>query len=459
MPHAIEPQKNLPSSMTCCCQRFVRRALACWRLSLSLCLVFAFDAGAQARDENLPTLRIGTSGDYAPFSVSLGSAAGFRGFDISVAEAFARDRGYEIEWVKFRWTELAEDLRLGKFDLAMSGITVRPERSVIGRFSVPVMTSGAILLYSVDAFQRGAPNALEPVGDGPGSANTLAKFDRAGMRIAVNRGGHLERVTRVHFEHAAIRSIGENSAVRQALIDGTADAVVSDTLEAPGWRMGLNQVAAFGPFTSDRKAYWVSPGREALSRELDAWLMAREADGTLARLRYSELGARTSERVAEPLPALLAAIDERLALMPWVAESKRRAGLPVEDLQQESRVLEAGRRNVHDAAKRVQANPPDASAVTSFYRAQIEAAKAIQRRTLQGETHRRAEASDLKTVLRPALMRIGDRLAQLIVALHQLPADPDLMRQIEQSLAARNLDASSLDQIRQAISALISDGK
>ncbi|MBW2391259.1 MAG: transporter substrate-binding domain-containing protein, partial [Deltaproteobacteria bacterium] len=254
---------------------------------LAVCGFIVVAPLVQAQDREVPVLRIGTSGDYAPFSETVEGSQGYRGFDISLAEAFARDRGYEIEWVKFRWPELAADMRSGRFDLAMSGITVRPDRSVIGRFSVPVMTSGAVLLYSVPAFEDGAQDQPRSAESAATSADALTKFDRPGLRIAVNRGGHLERVTRAHFERATIRSISDNAAVRQALIDGGVDAVVTDSLEAPGWRRGLTQVATFGPFTRDRKAYWVAPGRDALSRELDAWLMTQELDGTLDRLRRS----------------------------------------------------------------------------------------------------------------------------------------------------------------------------
>ncbi|MBW2293120.1 MAG: transporter substrate-binding domain-containing protein [Deltaproteobacteria bacterium] len=426
---------------------------------LAVCGFIVVAPLVQAQDREVPVLRIGTSGDYAPFSETVEGSQGYRGFDISLAEAFARDRGYEIEWVKFRWPELAADMRSGRFDLAMSGITVRPDRSVIGRFSVPVMTSGAVLLYSVPAFEDGAQDQPRSAESAATSADALTKFDRPGLRIAVNRGGHLERVARAHFERATIRSITDNAAVRQALIDAEADAVVTDSLEAPGWRRGLSQVATFGPFTRDRKAYWVAPGRDALSRELDAWLMTQELDGTLDRLRRSAFGDREHEQTASPLAALLAAIDERLALMPWVAESKRRNGTPIEDLAQEIRVLEASHRSVQAAAKRAGTTPPSAAAVTSFYRAQIEAAKAIQRRTLKGRTHRSAEASDLKERLRPALIRIGDRLAQLIVALHRRPDAVDLVGEVERSLRARDLDGDSLDEIRRAITAITADAK
>ena len=50
-----------------------------------------------------PILRVGTSGDYAPFSVATvvdpDEPPERSGFDVAVASAYARDRGLELEFV------------------------------------------------------------------------------------------------------------------------------------------------------------------------------------------------------------------------------------------------------------------------------------------------------------------------------------------------------------------------
>src|SRR5882724_3538783 len=48
-----------------------------------------------------PVLRVGTSGDYPPFSID------GRGFDVDVARELGRSLGVRIEWVRFRWPDLA----------------------------------------------------------------------------------------------------------------------------------------------------------------------------------------------------------------------------------------------------------------------------------------------------------------------------------------------------------------
>src|SRR6185369_4490078 len=78
-----------------------------------------------------PHLRVGTSGDYAPFSVRDASGK-VRGFDIEIAEGFADDLGFELEWVSFRWPTLKSQLQDGEFDVAMGGVTWQPARGVLG---------------------------------------------------------------------------------------------------------------------------------------------------------------------------------------------------------------------------------------------------------------------------------------------------------------------------------------
>ena len=355
------------------------------------------------------TLRVGTSGDYAPFSSGRGTGAS--GFDLDVARAFASERGHDLELVSFRWPQLETDLRAGRFDVAMSGITVRPERSAAGRFSIPVAESGAVALVRDPALYA-----------------SLDALDDPGARIGVNEGGHLERAARERFPRATLLAIPSNSAVARALAEGAVDAVVSDTLEAPGWLERAPGAEALGPFTRDRKAYLVRADRPELAAEIDAWILAHEADGTLARLRAQHLG-RGAPRTALPLAALVAAIDERLALMPQVALEKQRLGLPTLAPAREREVQEHGVIATRDAARSAGSAPPPDESIRALFGALVLAAKDVQRAPLAPLPD--AAAGDLDAELRPALLRIGDRIAWLSVRL------PTGLRVVEADVALR----------------------
>jgi cyclohexadienyl dehydratase len=356
-----------------------------------------------------------------------------------------------IEWVRFRWPDLLNDLAEDRFDLAMSGVTVRPDRSLAGRFSVPVCETGAVLLID----RQGRAFASIPLA----ARDSLADLDRPAFRIAVNAGGHLERVTRRQFPHATVIAIPDNAAVLARVLDGKADAAVSDTQEAPGWSAKAPSLEIWGPFTRDRKAYLVRPELAELAFDLDDWLQAREADGRLAELRSAYLRGQ-QPALATGVPALVSGIAERLALMPMVAEAKRRSGQAIEVPLREERVIEAGIVKTREIALARGMTAPSPGAVREFYRAQIEAAKAIQRSVLAGPVTL-TSPPDLSLELRPALIRIGDRLADLIVGLPMSAraartSGSQILAQTRAALAPLGLDDAHVDAIASAIESISS---
>jgi cyclohexadienyl dehydratase len=350
---------------------------------------------------------VGTSGDYAPFSVI--EPDGRRGgFDVELVRAYARERGLRIRWVPLDWAALEHDFAAGRFDLVASGVTVRPERSLAGRFTLPTASSGALAL-----------------------ARAGVDLDRAGVRIAVNRGGHLERVARRLFPAAHLVLKTPNRAVREALVALEVDAAITDTLEAPHWLAGTSGLRTLGPFTRDWKAWWLPADAAERARDLDAWLLAREADGTLPALRALHLPGATSA-TATPLAALAAAVEERLALMPLVAEAKRARGMAVRVPAQEAAVI---------AAAPAPARP--------LFSALIEAAREVQEHTLAGAPAP-GPPPDLDGALRPALARIGERIAELAL---RLPVGLDLetAREALAPIQIPGLGAASRDRIAAAL--------
>jgi cyclohexadienyl dehydratase len=394
-------------------------------------------SGLSTESGQAEVLRVGTSGDYAPFSVKLDEGPpDFEGFDIAVARAYAKARGLEIEFVRFRWPELNRGLLTNRFDLAMSGVTVRPERSAIGRFTIATVQTGAVVIAQPkDRFPE------------------IDDLNHQIVRVGVNLGGHLEHVAYANFPAATLIAIPDNAMVLSALMDGSIDAAVTDDLEAPGWMLGGKDLALFGPFTADRKAYLVRADREQLATNLSSWLLEREADGTLARLREQYFDIPDSPKLASPLRALLAAIDERLSLMPLVGIAKRRASLPLVVPTRETLVLDAAVESVLAAAERQGVTPPPQDAVRKLFIAQVEAGKEVQRAALSDPVFTSLETvPNLRTELRPALLRIGERIAQLLVA---LPANLDRAYIIEaarREIRSAQLSDASMLAIADAIS-------
>jgi cyclohexadienyl dehydratase len=394
-----------------------------------------------------PVLRVGLSGDYPPFSEWKGEQP--TGFSVALMEQFAADQGMAPSWVRFRWPELVSDLGAGKFELAESGLTVRPERSVAGRFTVPVLRNGAVLLLRRPSWARPAQPGSSR--DMSAALAELRALDQPGLRVAVNRGGHLEHVAHTLFHQAQLQAIADNAGVRQALASGAVDAALSNNLEAPRWAEGLTGIELLGPLTRDVVASFIRADQPELEAALDEWLLKQESTGALGRLRARYLGPGATEPTALPVQALLAAMAERLALMPWVASAKQRAGLPVEDTAQEARVVAAFQADVSKAARALGVAPPGDAALEAFSRAQIQAAKLVQQRTPPEPA---SPTLSLETQLRPAVARISARMARLVARLPPQLDEATVREQARDWLGASGLEPAEVEQLARTLAAL-----
>lgn len=386
--------------------RLAHVSLALWLLvSLLACRAEPGGAGLHAPlagearvapAKELRVLLVGTSGDYAPFSLD------GAGFDVEVAHLLARELGAEIEWVPFRWPELAAQVAADRFDVAMSGVTWRPSRSVVGTMSLAVASGGPCVL--------GDP-------DGP--------------RIGVNRGGVLERWARARFAKAEIRAVDGNAGLPEILASSAVDAIVTDSFELPHFRLPGSSVRCEP--ARDRKVYWVAPASAAtLGPEIDAFL--REHEPRIDALRARYLGGRAPRTEADHLVDLVA---RRLELMPAVAAWKRRNDRPIEDPAREQRVLAA----IDERAREVGLEP---KGVRRLFALQIELAKAVQRRSADTDPE-----LDLERELRPALVRLGERIvASLARAAPLADADLDTRRLDVLGVA---LDEAEIERVRVAL--------
>jgi len=307
-------------------------------------------------------LRVGTSGDYAPFS------ADGQGFDVDAARLVAGELGRELVLVPFRWPELEAAVMRGDFDVAMSGVTWRPERAVVGRMSLAVAVGGPCWLGAA------APKS-----------------------VAVNRGGVLERFARAHFPNARIEAVDANRSLPERLASGEVEAIVTDSFELRAFAKP-GEASHCEP-ARDRKVWWIAPARAAeLGPALDRLVRRREPE--LETLRARWFGAAAPQDEADRVVDLLA---RRLAFMPAVGAWKRAHQRPIEDLAQEARVLEG----VDARAKTLGLDP---APVRALFALQIDLAKRVQSRTAPG-----AATLDLDTQLRPALAELSDRQLEALV--------------------------------------------
>ncbi|MCY1426069.1 Cyclohexadienyl dehydratase [compost metagenome] len=202
-------------------------------------------------------LRVGTTGDYKPFSFK--TAQQFIGFDIELAEALASSLGVKLELVATTWPTLMADLQADRFDLGISGISVNLERQKAAFFSHPYQRDGKTPITLCSRQQ---------------SFQTLEQIDHSNVRVIVNPGGTNEVFTRASLKQAQIIMHPDNVTIFQQIVDGKADLMMTDAIETRIQEKLHPQLCAVHPdqpFNFSEKAV-LMPRDIVLKQYVDQWL-------------------------------------------------------------------------------------------------------------------------------------------------------------------------------------------
>jgi len=167
-----------------------------------------------ARIQAAGVLRIGTTGDYAPFSVD--SEAGLVGVDIELARRLAQQLHVMPLFVRTSWPSLLSDFERDAFDVALSGISSTPARAAAATLSIPYLWSGKTVIARCADAQR---------------FSSLEALDRPQVRVIVNPGGTNESYVRSHLKHASVRIYPDNRTIFDEIRAARADAMITDDAE------------------------------------------------------------------------------------------------------------------------------------------------------------------------------------------------------------------------------------
>jgi cyclohexadienyl dehydratase len=239
-------------------------------------LAFANQAAAQASrlDDILArgVLRVGTTGDYRPFTALDKSSGAYAGFDIDLAQSLGAALGVKVEFEPTSWPNLARDFQAGAFDIAMGGVSVTLDRAKKGFFSIPYMREGKTPIArcaDTEKFQ------------------TLADIDRPGVKVIANPGGTNERFDWANLHAAAIAIYPDNVTIFDEIAKGDADLMITDASETRfQQKLHAGVLCAIHPdkpFDFAEKAYWI-PQDPALKAFVDQWLHMAMENGAFAAI-------------------------------------------------------------------------------------------------------------------------------------------------------------------------------
>ena len=213
-------------------------------------------------------LRVGTTGDYPPFSMADGGDYTGIDIDIDLARRLAASLGVELVFVPTTWPTLMNDFHAGRFDIGMSGITRTLVRQRTAYFSSPYLEDGK------------AP--IVRCGD-EADFDTLEEINQPATQIIVNPGGTNERFTRQVAPEADLTVFDDNTKIFGEIAAGRADVMLTDRIEVDyqaAKTPGVLCPAMDGTFTQTQKAFLL-PRDDPWRLYVNMWLDQLMRDGTM----------------------------------------------------------------------------------------------------------------------------------------------------------------------------------
>jgi len=386
-----------------------------------LCLLFAGAAISAPLDtvRARGVLRVGSTGDYKPFSYQTG-ASNFIGLDVELADSLAHALGVKLEIVPTSWPALMKDFEEDRFDIAISGISITAERQKKALFSIPYLRDGKTPITRCENQAR---------------FQTLAQINQPDVHLIVNPGGTNERFAKANAPLAQLTIHPDNVSIFDQIVGGGADLMMTDAVETRLQQRLHPQLCAVhpdAPFDTAEKAIML-PRDPAFKALVDQWLTQRIASGEQQR------GFDRWLDFLWQLEPLRRAIDQRLLLAQAVARAKWNVQAPIEDLPREAQVIQA-------AIKQGAALGLPAEWIESVWRAQIEASKTVQRELYAKWQAQHAgkfdDAPDLAKTIRPELDRITGQLLRSMADYRAILNDP--ARKDDVARALHPLEAAAL---------------
>lgn len=122
-----------------------------WRRILFAAALFlaVFGCGEEPPTGLKKKLIVGTDATLIPMSF-ITDAGAIGGFDADLMRAIGREAGLEVEMTNVEWAGLFGGLITGKYDMAISSITILEERKKRMAFSIPYLKSGLALVVRKD---------------------------------------------------------------------------------------------------------------------------------------------------------------------------------------------------------------------------------------------------------------------------------------------------------------------
>ena len=216
--------------------------------------------GATLKDvQKAGKLMIATSPDFPPFESLEGDTV--VGIEPDIMKLICDKLGVEAEFVQMDFDSVLIGIQAAKYDCAMSGITVTPDREKNMLFTDPYYNAAQVIVVA-----EGSP--------------ITGKADLAGKVASVQTGTTAE--SGCQDEGIEVQAFAANADAKAALTTGKVDAWVVDNLTASQMvEAGDGLVILEEKLTEEPYAFAFAMGSEDLVAAINNALVELMADGTV----------------------------------------------------------------------------------------------------------------------------------------------------------------------------------
>jgi polar amino acid transport system substrate-binding protein len=220
------------------------------------------------------TLIVGLSAEYPPFEYQ--EQGKLMGFDIDVMNAIAKEMKVKIQIKDMAFNGLIPALQMGKIDIAISSITITPERSKNIDFSNQYYQNSLAIIYPKDKKQPSQDYSHHTIGVQLGS--TMEKWTKT---------------TTASMQGVKIITLDSNPPLIEKLKMGHLDYIVIENLQAIKYCQA-NPSLTFQSLGMVADGYGIAVKKgSSLTTSLNTALASLEQKGILAELKQKCFGSAT----------------------------------------------------------------------------------------------------------------------------------------------------------------------
>ncbi len=157
-------------------------------------------------------LRVATSAHQPPLTARAEDGS-LIGFDIDLANAIARAMNVRLSLVELPFEEVLPAVARGEVDMALSGLTMTPQRNLKVAFVGPYLVSGMSILTRSRTMSR---------------LRRAEELDRPEVKIAILRSSTAEKFAQENTPKAQIVQVAELDDGVQMVRDGSVDVLMAD---------------------------------------------------------------------------------------------------------------------------------------------------------------------------------------------------------------------------------------